>query len=336
MNESARQVIVPESKEAWLALRMGDVTSTEVSALFGLSPWCTRYELWHRKRSKMNVQIDENARMTWGKRLELPIAKGIAEDQKWAIRAMPEYIRDSELRMGASFDFRILSIATRQLAEILAANGGKVPENATINGANSDDDEILEIKNVDAIQFKTGWAVDENGVEAPPHIELQVQQELAVSGLKRARIGAFIGGNNPVIITRERDEKIIAAIKEKVAEFWKSIADNVEPTPDFEKDADFIKHLQGYAEAGKTVDASSDAAMLALALEYKRLGDVAKDAEKVRSGIKSQLLLAIGDAEKVIGDGFKISASMIAGGHVEYDKEPYRDFRVTWPKEKRK
>lgn len=72
-------------KQEWLKKRLDDITSTEVSALFGLSPYSTEFELWHRKKSREVVELASNERMVWGSRLESAIAGGIASDQGWEV-----------------------------------------------------------------------------------------------------------------------------------------------------------------------------------------------------------------------------------------------------------
>lgn len=312
---AGRETIIPSSKSEWLRFRSEDITSTEAAALFGLSPYTTLFELWHRKRDAALVTIEENERMKWGTRLQDPIARGLAADNNLSIRAMPEYMRLTEERAGSSFDYRIIRF----------------------DGAvDCDDDGIFEAKNVDSLAFREGWAVDDSGIEAPPHIEIQVQHQLWVSGLRWARIGALIGGNKGVIITRVRDEKIIGEIKTRIAAFWKSIKEGIEPAPDFARDSEFVVRLNSFAEPNKTVDMTADGELEALAKEYKALGDAASTADKERKAIKAQLLVKIGDAEKAVGDGFTITAGMIGPTHVEaFDKEGFRSFRVNWKKEKR-
>src|SRR5260370_357704 len=100
--------ILPVSESAWLSLRTLDVTSSESSALFGLSPYSTAFEVWHRKRDGKVVQIPDNERMFWGRRLQDAIAEGIAEQQGWVCEPMREYMRAPESRMGASFDYRMI------------------------------------------------------------------------------------------------------------------------------------------------------------------------------------------------------------------------------------
>jgi putative phage-type endonuclease len=301
--------IKPKNEKEWLALRTKDITSTEISALFGISPYTTEFELWHRKKDNIEIDFEVNERMQWGTRLQDAIAKGIAEDQKWKVRRMDEYMRIPELRIGASFDFSI---------------EGKDVEPG-----------LLEIKNVDSLMYKQGWSVDGDSVEAPPHIELQVQHQLAVSCRQYAHLGALVGGNRVVLLKREPDLVIIQAIKDKVAAFWKSIDDGVEPKPNFERDSEFIAKLYGYAEPGKVMDLRGNTEFNTLAARHRELGSAMKACEEERDGLKAQMLMIIGDAEKCTADGCSVSAGLIGPAHVEYDREGYRAFKLNWPRAKK-
>ena len=305
------ETINPENEQAWLEARLKDVTSTEVSALFGISPYMTPFELWHRKKDAVVVRLDPNERMFWGTKLQDAIATAVAEEQGWKIRRMTEYMRDTEVRMGASFDFDIG------------------------DSFHTDQRGLLEIKNVDGLVFLNEWTNDEKGLQAPLHIEIQVQQELACSGRGYCYLCALVGGNRLEKVKRTRDEAVIQAIKNKVADFWASIEANTPPPPDFQADAEFIGKLFGYAEPGKVLNVVENAEILNKAVEYRALGETVKSADARREAIKAELLTMVGDAEKIIGAGFSIDAGITSGAHVEYDRAPFRRFKVSWKKEKK-
>lgn len=297
-------MIVPKNKEHWLELRTNDVTSTDVAAIFGISPYLTSFELWHRKKDKLIVSIEESERMRWGNRLETAIATGIAEDNSWKVAPLKCYIRDPDARIGSSFDFSI----------------------------EGDPSGILEIKNVDARAFKNGWVLEGDTLEAPPHIELQVQHQLAISGKSFAYIGALVGGNTVALIRREPDAEIIDAIKTRVLEFWESIDKGKEPSPDFEKDSAFIISLNKHAEPGKILDGSDNAILDVLANEYLEATEAEKAAAKRKEEAKAKMMVLVGDAEKVIGNGFSISAGEVAPTVVSFERKGYRNFRINWRK----
>lgn len=313
-----REVITPTDEAHWLGLRVNDLTSTDIPALFGLSPYKTPFELWHEKRAGERIQFAENDRMKWGKRLEATVARGIAEDMDWAVRPMKEYVRLPELRLGSSFDFRILR------------DGSGVPGNET----NWPGDEILEIKTVDFLQFRDGWIIESDFIEAPAHIEIQVQHQMLVSGLQRAYIGVMVGGNRIEVLEREADDAVHAGILARAAQFWQSIDENRAPDPVMPDDADAVIRLNQFAEPGKLFDARGDADIASLLREYHRLGNEAKKAEEDRKVIKADILQKIGEAEKVLTDAGTVSAGMIGPAEVAYTREGYRNFRFTPAKPK--
>lgn len=299
-----REIIVPENEAAWLELRKKDITSTDIAALFNMSSYCTPFELWHRKKSGEDIEFEMKEWTLWGKRLQDSIAAGVAEDNGWTIRKMEEYIRIPELRMASSFDFEVT-----------------LPEGAPSG--------LLEIKNVFGMIFKDQWLEDDDGnIEAPPHIELQVQHQLAVSGRSFAYIAALVAGNKIVLIKREPDQEIINEIKLKVMRFWETIDKNQEPEPDFERDGKILKRLYNVAEPGKVMDASDDAGLLEMVKEYLRDGKTIKDLEAKREAIKNKILTLAGDAEKIIGGQFSVSLGTVAPAHVEYDRAAYRLFKI--------
>lgn len=332
------ETIHPNNEQEWLELRVKDITSSEVAALFGLSSYVTKFELFHRKRDAKVVVQESSEWKKWGQRLQDSIAAGVAEDEGWKIRKMTEYMRDTELRMGSSFDFSIEGLTKITGSE--NDDGGIAPviidKTAEIMEREGMIKGLLEIKNVFGMIFKDQWLEDEEGnLEAPPHIELQVQHQLAVSGRSFAYIAALVGGNQIKLIKREPNEKIISAIKEKIAEFWYAVKTNTPPRVDFSQDADFINSLYGYAEPGKVFDARGNDDFLALCQKHKELGDAAKAAEAAREAIKTRLLLEVKDAEKVIGDGFTISAGTVGPADIAFRREGYRLFRLNWPRKKK-
>lgn len=328
-----REIIVPENEAAWLELRKRDITSTDISALFNMSSYCTPFELWHRKKSGEDIEFEMKEWTLWGKRLQDSIAAGVAEDNGWTIRKMEEYIRIPELRMGSSFDFSLEPDCFcghhYNLHFSKELNGAKICNECACRSYDEGNKGLLEIKNVFGMIFKDQWLEDDDGnIEAPPHIELQVQHQLAVSGRAFCYLAALVAGNKIVLIKREPDAEIINEIKLKVMRFWESIDKNQEPEPDFERDGKMLKRLYNVAEPGKVIDASDDASLLEMVKEYLRDGAAIKALEGKREAIKNKILTLAGDAEKIIGGQFSVSLGTVAPAHVEYDRAAYRLFKI--------
>lgn len=326
-----RELITLRDDAHWHALRAQDLTSTDIAALFGLSPYKTAYELWHEKKAGEVVRIKDNDRMRWGRRLESVVAEGIAEEQGWVVRPFKDYGRIPAARLGASFDYRVIG------------TGGffDAADDAIIDPG----DAILEIKTVDALAFRNGWTIEDGFVEAPAHIELQVQHQMLVSGLRRAYIGALIGGNRIELLTREADDAVHAGIIAKATEFWASIDANTPPAPVMPDDAEAVIRQLQFAEPGKVFDARGDAEVASLIARYAELGTQAATIEDDRKALKAQILQRIGDSEKVLVDGYSVSAGLtgpslgtlvtpeMVGTYVGA-RAGFRNFRVTAKKAK--
>lgn len=313
------ETITVSDEQAWLQERVKDVTSTEVSALYGLSPYLSEFELFHQKKDGQVVRIEPNERMKWGTRLEAVIAHGAAEEQGWDIEPMKVYMRDIEARIGSSFDFRIKS--------------------------SSDGPGILEIKNVDGIQYARNWIDDGQGnIEAPEHIELQVQHQMEVADINWCAIVALVGGNTQKVVFRNRDREIGKDIRARVAEFWQRVTDGRAPSPDYTMDADFIiKQLRGTAQEGLVAEA--DAELQDLIKQYAFASKESKDMEAVAKQYKAQILERVGQASKIItpfgtvscgetkpSQGTLVTPDMV--GTYIGARAGFRNFRYTPKKEK--
>jgi putative phage-type endonuclease len=298
-----REVIPFTTEEAWLAERAKDITSTEVAALFGCNPWMTEFELWHRKKGNVPTDFEANEAMEIGAEFEEPIAKSIAKKNGWEIKPKKAYTRLVGRRIGSSFDFEI----------------------------SSPFQSIFEIKNVGEASWFKYWKEEGENIEAPVNLEFQFQHELLVSGADCLMVGAMVGGNKRKTLKRVPDKGIHEAILSKCEAFWKSIDENIEPKPNFEKDAAFIAQLFNKANKGK--EAFADEEITALITgpngykEWKHDRDI---AQKRMDEIKAKILMGIGTASKVTGDDFSISVGETKGSTYTVTRKPGRMFRINF------
>jgi putative phage-type endonuclease len=295
--------IVTHSKIEWLEERVKDLTSTEVSALFGLSPYSTYFETWHNKKSQTYTTIGENERMSWGNALESSIAIEAGRVNNWTeVKERKDYYRIEELRLGSSFDYE-----------------------AIVDGKPT----IVEVKNVDGFVFHENWKEDQEGnIEAPYHIELQLQYQLLVSGYEQGIITALVGGNKLVTLLRTPDLAMHAKIIETAKEFWSSIEENKIPEANYEKDAEFIIKMYQAVTEKKVIEGSTYIAQMAL--DYKMATANENTCKADKKAIKAKIFEEIDDAEKVTGtvDGRKYSVSC------GMRKDGNRNFTVYLAKEK--
>ena len=303
-------------KQSWLENRLLDVTSTEVSALFNLNPYQTEFELYHQKKDKVVINIDDNERMAWGRRLEDSIAHEFAERNKISVEPFDVYMRDPETRMGSSFDYKITS--------------KKEPA-------------ILEIKNVDVLAYRKNWIEhDEYNIEPPEHIALQLQHQLEITGYNVGYIVALVGGNTMKVVRSERDPRIGKLLRGKVENFWERIKLGVPPDVDYTRDAQYImKNLCNQADAGVILEADEN--MDKLIDDYNAVNREYVSIGKMRDQIKAQILERSNNASKIVSVNGTISCGMSKEskgklitqdmvGTYQNPRKGYRMFRFNQPK----
>ncbi|RLD65659.1 MAG: hypothetical protein DRI84_06370 [Bacteroidetes bacterium] len=287
------EVINYKTPEEWHSLRSKVLTSTNISALFGVSPYLTEFELWHEKKNQSIITIQDNERMFWGRELEDTIAKAALKKLEKEGQPFKAFHQIQELRIGSSFDWL------------------------------TNDNEILEVKNVDGLVYYKNWGKDTDDNEvAPLNLELQVQFQLLVSGLKKAYLVALVGGNTLKILPRERNEKVIEKIIEKTKAFWQSIDSNQEPEPNFEKDYEFLFKLFSYAEPEKVLELDGQGEIWKLATRFNEASKDEKNAKSQKNALKAEIFTKIGTHGKVKHSDFSMSATT--------NKKNVRAFRLTW------
>jgi putative phage-type endonuclease len=286
-----RELLTFETEAEWLAMREKDLTSTEAPALFGLSPYDTLYGLYHRKTGQLEAEFEANDRMKWGNRLEAAIAYGIAEDLGLVVEPFKVYARIADLRMGSSFDYKIIG-----LAEGYKGDDETYRELFRENGPG-----IMEVKNVDGLAFRRTWINDGQITEAPAHIELQVQHQQEVADLEWTCIAPLIGGNTPMPFARMRDRQIGQAIIDKCGEFWQMVDTGKAPAPDFKVAED----------NGETVDMTKNARLAECVKLHADASARFKTAEEEKKASKAEILHIVQNNRKILVDGGYINANTV-------------------------
>jgi len=179
------------------------IGGSDVSVVFGDSPWSTPQELWRIKKGLMEPDDTANATAKEMGHIMEPVVA-----QCYAMKTGNNVIPDTGLYQHAGYEYALANLDYRIVE----------------NGRNG----VLECKTTDWHNAES-WADD----HIPYHYELQVRFYLAVMDLEFADI-ACMWGLNPdrdMVIRRiERDLTIEAMIFEKLDEFIDSLVNDIEPT----------------------------------------------------------------------------------------------------------
>ena len=279
-----------ESDEQWRELRRRNIGGSDIAALFGASPWCTEFTLWAEKQGITEHVVEENNKMRLGKYLEQYIALELARELGWTVERSKEYhLHPSVTGMGCTLDF-----------DIIDHEWGPG---------------ICETKVVfDYADYMEQWSDD----RAPPHIELQVQHQLAVTGRPWAAIAVLVmqtGTLMPALIRRPIPQ-VIAEIEHKVSAFWDSIKAGKRPEPTgTESELSLMRLIWPKREPRKVIDIP-DGDLTTEGQLYRYAVEQLAGFERQRVASKAKLLAAAEDAELLRIPGFNVGIKQDKRGYV--------------------
>jgi predicted phage-related endonuclease len=277
-----------EGREAWLELRMRDVTASAAGALLGGHPYVSAYALWALKSGRLKEEALETPPMRRGRLLE-PVAIEVLREERpdWNISRGKHYYRDPAKRLGATPD------AFARTAE------GETG--------------IVQIKSVEPSIFRNNWRGEE-GTEPPLWIALQAMLEATLTGADFALVAALTVSHgielHLVEVDLSHQAAIIANLEEKVADFWKMVEAGSMPDVDYGRDLRLIEQL--YQPTEDSISLVTDNEVLPLVEERARLGQTIGESEKRLGVIKGNLLAKLGTASVgIMPDGRLLRAKRI-------------------------
>lgn len=257
----------------WHQLRAKHIGASEVSALFNLSPWMTRWQLYMVKTGRL-PDVGETAAMTQGKHFEPAVAAYAQEKFGIKLQKVHRYLTcDDTPGLGASLDYE-------------TAESPRVP---------------VELK------FSMWGDFEVEGdeiMEAPDQYVIQVQHQLAcVPSAPHGLLIAFTRGDLKRMII-PRNEDIIGAIKTEVRQFWDDVQNGNEPPVDFTVDSDAVKRL-AYAQRLRSVTLQPAAA--GLFEKWERQKSLADQAYAQVEAAKAEIIKMVIDAGE--GNDEKVRAT---------------------------
>jgi len=273
----------PRSVE-WHAARAGRIGGSDVAAILGLSPWESRFGIWHRKAGLLTDEIEDTPVMEWGRRLEPVILAKFAEDHL-------------DLTVGPS--------ATYQHAD----RPWQIANPDAVAFTPADEVELVEAKTA---RFDDGWG-EPGSDEVPIHYRVQALWYLDVLDADVCHLPVLIAGSDYREYLIRYDAAEAAEIRGKVAEFLESIETGHRP--------DIDEHTATYS-AIKAMHPNIDTADVDLDGDLARRYVAAKAAEK-RAKAETQTATslvadAMGTASRALWDSTVIARRQARGDGLPY------------------
>src|SRR5262245_10860660 len=104
MTIERRPFDLERDREKWLQWRREDViTGSNIAALWDKHPWISKFRLYQQARGAEFPEKPETSLMRRGRILENAADAAIKEERPdWILHKPGEYLRDTELRVGAT------------------------------------------------------------------------------------------------------------------------------------------------------------------------------------------------------------------------------------------
>lgn len=301
---------------AWLEKKRGYVTSTEVAALYGESPYMTAFELWHIKHGNLDApDLSDDDFVLFGKLVE-PVVVQMIQRKKpdWVIEKCNVFAYDDTDKIGSSFDYWV-----------------------TIDGRKG----LLEIKSTSYGEYKRQY---EDG-EAPVHYEIQAQVELEMMPEAEfiMQVAYLADTRTLKFIPRERDTEMGAAMRKAVREFWEM---KTPPDLDYDRDKSVLAKVAPKCDPERQMDATENTRVTELAAMYKAEKELEKQSAKNADKFYTELMELLGNAKYAWTNGHKITVSDVAAsegnkitpdmvGKVIGARSGYKKLTITETKQKK-
>jgi putative phage-type endonuclease len=277
----------------WHAARANGIGGSEIAAVLGLSPYESRFSLWHRKKGLI-CPVEESEEMYWGKVHEPGIcARFAAEHPDTHLTASPTV---------AAVD-RPWQIANPD--RLICAPGTHIPH------------AILEAK---TSRDAEGWG-EQGTAQIPVHYRAQCLHYMDVIGVRRCHVAVLCAGSEYREYVVDYDETEAQLLRDAGARFMDDLARGVRP--------DIDGHSATY-QAIREIPEGLDPIDIEITTELRDRFHAAQDAawaaEDELTACKGELLDAIGTGQRAVCERARVATRTVRNGST-YSLMPARTRR---------
>jgi len=263
------------TREQWLERRKAGIGGSEAAAIAGASDWASPLSVYLDKVGAVPPQ-EQNEAMEWGSRLEAAVILKFEDATGYAVGGRQDFYQSAE------HPFMLATIDGRFVGHDL-------------------EDWLYEGKTTNA------WKAQEWRDGVPLHVWVQVQHDLAVTGLRHACVATLVGGNHYEQHEVAREDEYIAVLIEMERIFYeRHMLPQVPPPVEGHKaDTDALALL--YPESNDaevlTLGPGAEEALsdyLAYALAEREAGDE-------KTAAQNRLKQMLGEAEAGVVGEWRVS-----------------------------
>ncbi|MER5312737.1 lambda-exonuclease family protein [Streptomyces sp. NPDC002773] len=269
----------------WEQARAGlCITATEIAAVVGLSPWQSRFSLWHKKAGLPTPPFQSNPAMEWGNRLEAAVAKKWADEHSmelhetgtWRHRDR-DWQRATPDRIGADC---LVEVKTSPLGE--------------------------------------GWG-PAGSDEIPVYYRCQIQWQMDVTGYRTTHVALLVSGHDYREYTVEYDKADARILRDAAWRFLDDVRRGNRPPIDGADATYQTIRVQPDGREDRDVEIP-----LELAARYEVIGDQRRTVDHEFTQVRGEVLDLIGDGYRAVCGDRRIAYRTVNPDGSTLALQPYR------------
>lgn len=286
MSEPYRVLYGTSNDDEWLKLRQRGIGASEAAVILGISKWGTPRSIWQAKRAETVVDVGNDV-MEFGHLAEEVIHQfliGHPERYGW----MGELLPSEGLLQSVEWPWLLGTLDAR----VRTPDGTVVPlEKKSVNDHSAR--EWLDLADGDP---DDPFGTTMSRYVVPPKYQVQVQQQMAVTGAPFAFVAVWLGKERIEVIRVERDEAFIQRyLVGELGQFWhEHVQTGIPPAPN---PRDNLWDIWPGTQGEEVV---ADGDLLDLLGRWRLASVDLRDAKTDRDDLSFQIAVTMGDAEAAV------------------------------------
>ncbi|AJP04749.1 hypothetical protein TU94_28180 [Streptomyces cyaneogriseus subsp. noncyanogenus] len=282
----------------WEEARAGlTITATEIAAVVGLSPWQSRFSLWHKKAGLPTPPFEMTPAVEWGNRLEDAVAQKWEDEHPGLLAAPAGTWRHRSRDWQRATPDRL--IYPQPVSEF------EIPARA---------EALLEVK---TSPLGDEWGPSGAGDGVPIHYRCQVMWQMDTLGLHRTHFAVLISGHDYREYTVDYDLDEARILREAAWRFLDDVRRGIRP--DIDGDTATYQTIRAQADGLEDRDVEIPFGLVCRwDAAYEALAKASADLTQVRG----EVLDLIGNAKRAVCEGRRIAYRTVRDGET-YSLNPY-------------